>query len=52
MEGEKFSFIQRKLLKEVAGHPVPLLYFFKRRLILEAVFTAMLAAAGKGTARW
>ena len=51
MEGEKFSFIQRKLLKEVAGHPVPMLYFFKRRLILEAVFTAMLAATSKGAAR-
>ena len=51
MEGENFSFIQRKLLKEVAGHPVPMLNFFKRGLILEAVFAAMLAAASKGTAR-
>ena len=51
MEGEKFSFIQRKLLKEVAGHPVPMLNFFKRGLILEAVFAAMLAATSKGAAR-
>ena len=53
MEGEEKDFFskQRKLLKKMAGYPMPMLHFLERRLILPAKLCAMLATAGKGATR-